>query len=1164
MVDQYRITRVLGKGAQGTVYAGVHPVIGKKVAIKVLRRKLAKNPEVVGRFIQEARAVNQARSRFIVDIFSFGELVDGRHYFVMEHIDGQPLCDYIDKHGTLPSHELYQIIDAVAKGLIAAHGKGIVHRDLKPENIMVMQEEDGRSTAKLLDFGIAKLVDSEPGEFGFATEIGIAMGTPYYMSPEQARGVDVDHRTDIYALGIILFELFTGSRPFTGNSLIALINHHLSTPPPKPRELSEKISEELEQLILGCLAKEPHERPQTVQEFLKELHRTRGQDGNALKSDSFLAAPADPTRTLLRAHAIVVANLVESTDLRYQLGNARAQKVLSAHTTLVQKLVLKYDGRDIDTSDGLLILFPRTILAVAFACAYHELLQQLTTEHALSEEDLELAASIGIHLGDVTLVESTPTAVQQGSRCVEASGVATDIAAHVMSAGVARQTLLSQEAFNNARWNFHAVKLPEGLEWHEHGPYFLKGIGLEDPVVLCEIGLPGRSPHTTPRDSATVKRAIADDDEDTLTGWRPAPGQPVPRRPEWVLDTQLGAGGFGEVWLAVNKPTRERRTFKFCFEKKRVNSLRRELKLFLILKKHGRLKNITPLYEVNLSEPPYSLEMGYAEGGDLVQWIQRNGGTTAIAIEDRIEIVAQIADALAEAHSIPLLHGDVKPSNILVQSVQRGPSGSRVNVELTDLGVGQVLNHEVLDDADLTRGGFTVVSGASSTNSDSSPNSGPPMSSGGRTKMYCAPEQDANLPAHTESDIYALGVVLYQLVVGDDVSGPVRTLPDGTRQQEAPRPFNKRFPDRALADIADPLLRNDIAACLESEPTKRPNAKELALRLRTLPERRRASRRDKWRKRGIAVLIAAILAAIPIFLWFRHQERINLHTRHLLRSMSQATAARIDQLIGDTENLARQLSKDPWIAASLQAGAPDKSHGVGTNEFLDIVDSTYPDVSRIYLVAADGHCRATSGKPNILDENYSSRPYFKVPKQDNDVVYVSNARVGRKSKTKGIYISAPIVRGKRFIGVVVIKLLGERIQELLSDGANKTSGNLDEGRRTMVVDDCGIIVFDSKRRHDYYRSLTALSVDCRRRLKQEGRLQAKLIKPQQLASLRHHLAQIAGGGDEACSKHMAIGSVSDAAWLRGFALICEQRKNRRRSPRSLRSWSWIVVVSEPR
>jgi serine/threonine protein kinase len=293
MVGEYQITGLLGTGGMGSVYAGVQPVIGKKVAIKVLLRELATNPQVVNRFQQEARAVNQAQSRFIVDIFSFGELPDQRQYFVMEYLEGQSLRHFLRERKALDFDEAFSILSCVCRGLIAAHNKGIIHRDIKPENIVVSTEEDGALTAKLLDFGIAKLQSGEGSQPGFATRTGAAMGTPYYMSPEQCRGSGVDHRTDIYALGIIMFEMFTGALPFNARSYIDLVNKHLYASPPSPSKLRNNISPVLEGLILRCIGKDPAERPDSVEQVLHELQ----QAAPSLRGTSFnLESPAyDPT-----------------------------------------------------------------------------------------------------------------------------------------------------------------------------------------------------------------------------------------------------------------------------------------------------------------------------------------------------------------------------------------------------------------------------------------------------------------------------------------------------------------------------------------------------------------------------------------------------------------------------------------------------------------------------------------------------------------------------------------------------------------------------------------------------------------------------------------------------------------------------------------------------
>src|SRR5262252_1294511 len=199
-VGEYRVLRKIGEGGMGAVYAAVHPVIGKRVAIKVLAPHIASNPELVRRFVDEARAVNKIGHPNIVDIFSFGWLPDRRHYFAMEFLDGQSLAERI-KRGSFQPDEARRLLRHICQALEAAHRQGIVHRDLKPDNIWVVEPQHSDSYAKLLDFGIAKLVGDN--DTGTRTQTGVLMGTPAYMSPEQCKGAGVDHRTDIYALGMI-------------------------------------------------------------------------------------------------------------------------------------------------------------------------------------------------------------------------------------------------------------------------------------------------------------------------------------------------------------------------------------------------------------------------------------------------------------------------------------------------------------------------------------------------------------------------------------------------------------------------------------------------------------------------------------------------------------------------------------------------------------------------------------------------------------------------------------------------------------------------------------------------------------------------------------------------------------------------------------------------
>ncbi|HRI71204.1 MAG TPA: serine/threonine-protein kinase, partial [Polyangium sp.] len=207
VVGEYRIERKIGEGGFGAVYSAVHPVIGKSAAIKVLSPQFSADPVMVSRFISEARAVNQIRNRGIIDIFAFGKLDDGRQYYIMELLEGKTLEEYLRERGRLRPAEALPLLRQIGRALDAAHAAGIAHRDMKPENVFLVFDEDGTILPKLLDFGIAKLLgDSQQSK----TRTGTPMGTPLYMSPEQCRGKQVDHRTDIYSFGVMTHVMLTG------------------------------------------------------------------------------------------------------------------------------------------------------------------------------------------------------------------------------------------------------------------------------------------------------------------------------------------------------------------------------------------------------------------------------------------------------------------------------------------------------------------------------------------------------------------------------------------------------------------------------------------------------------------------------------------------------------------------------------------------------------------------------------------------------------------------------------------------------------------------------------------------------------------------------------------------------------------------------------------
>jgi serine/threonine protein kinase len=288
-IGEYRIVKKIGEGGMGAVYSAIQPVIGKRVAIKVIAQHIASNPDVVRRFVDEARAVNKIGHPNIVDIFSFGWLPDKRHYFAMEFLDGSSLSDRF-RDRPLGAAEARRILRQICEALEAAHRQGIVHRDLKPDNIWVAVPQHGESFAKLLDFGIAKLLGNDDAKS--KTQTGTMMGTPAYMAPEQCRGEGIDSRTDIYALGVILYEMFARRLPFDGG-FAELITHHLMTVPVPPSRYVQ-LPPALDALIMACLEKDQAKRPQTAAELGRLLE-------SALPTETVAPAGFTSARTEIKA-----------------------------------------------------------------------------------------------------------------------------------------------------------------------------------------------------------------------------------------------------------------------------------------------------------------------------------------------------------------------------------------------------------------------------------------------------------------------------------------------------------------------------------------------------------------------------------------------------------------------------------------------------------------------------------------------------------------------------------------------------------------------------------------------------------------------------------------------------------------------------------------------
>lgn len=274
---RYRILGVIGEGGMGIVYEAEHVLIEKRVAVKVLRADFTRKPDVVARFRQEARSASRIGHPNIIDVMDFGQTPSGASYFVMEKLQGEDLAEVLSRECVLAPARAVFLIHQCCRALSAAHNKGIFHRDLKPENLFIVRGEHGAESIKVVDFGVAKMTDlTEASPTGRKlTRTGMLFGTPEYMSPEQSKGHVLDHRADIYALGVILYELVTGRVPFEGENFMEVLHKHGNDPVPAISAVNPgtQISEPLRLVIFRALEKDRGIRFQTMDEMASALSR---------------------------------------------------------------------------------------------------------------------------------------------------------------------------------------------------------------------------------------------------------------------------------------------------------------------------------------------------------------------------------------------------------------------------------------------------------------------------------------------------------------------------------------------------------------------------------------------------------------------------------------------------------------------------------------------------------------------------------------------------------------------------------------------------------------------------------------------------------------------------------------------------------------------------
>ncbi len=579
------------------------------------------------------------------------------------------------------------------------------------------------------------------------------------------------------------------------------------------------------------------------------------------------SAQPPPSSETTQFAILLFTDICDSTALKLRHGAPAYKAAAERHNQLLEQLAAEEKLTLINyTGDGYFARTASVAAAVRFALRFQHGMR------TLAWPGCALTARVSVHAGEVADITAFGKA--------EVVAPAADLAARVMGLAVGGQILLTRGPFDEAR---HFVRAhpadgsgpPLALTWLAHGPYLFKGV--EDPVEVFEVGAADFAPLSVPPDGEKAKRAVRPGEEEAL-GWRPACGLEVPGRTGWLLARKLGEGGFGEVWLAEQPKLKQRRVFKFCFDEERLRSFKRELTFFRLLRDAlGERQDIARLYDVKLDAPPFFLESEFAEHGNLVAWCDDQGGVAAVPLSRRLEIVARVAEAVAAAHSIGILHKDLKPQNVLMQS---RPGGGE-EPQLTDFGIGALADKAALAAHEITAAGFTVMTVAGSKSS-------------GMTRLYAPPEQLVGKPYTVQGDVYALGVMLYQFVTADFA----RALAPGWER-----------------DVEDALLREDIAACVDGDPARRlPSAAELATRLRSLDERRAELGRTREQARLAEELAAAEARAKAERERWQHTRRIAAMVGVLAFAALGASVAAIRQ--AHTARVAEQAAKEQAARAS--------------------------------------------------------------------------------------------------------------------------------------------------------------------------------------------------------------------------------------------------------
>lgn len=634
---------------------------------------------------------------------------------------------------------------------------------------------------------------------------------------------------------------------------------------------------------------------------------------------------APPTQRLL---VLMFTDIVGSSALKVELGDADYVEHIAQPHNAIFRGILKLFPRAAEnnyTGDGFLATFRSVADAVNAALLFHHALRNYKWQKSIPE------VCIGVHLGDTTLF-----AGKDAEQSLIASHAA-DMCARLMGLAISQQTLLTHAAFDSARQyvrrhpevrqlsdiglipEANVAPPPPDLGWLAHGRYIFKG--KDEPMEVFEVGAVGLAPLAPPADAEKARRAVSLEEEETL-GWRPAQGLVIPRREGWVVQAKLGEGGFGEVWLAQNKRTKEQRVFKFCFDPERVRHFKRELTLFRLLKEAlGDRNDIAPLLDVQLDQPPFYLESEFIDGGNLAQWAEQRGGIGTLPLKVRLQLFVKITRAVAAAHSVGIIHKDIKPSNIFIEEDAEGAPQPR----LADFGIGVILDRSLLEEHQITETGFTQ-----SLLDNESSRTG--------TRLYQPPESLTGKPSTIQGDVYALGVTLYQFCTGR------MKEPLGTGWE---------------SEISDPLLCGDIRDATHHDVDQRlSSADDLAERLETIEQRRsdhEASLRSQvWAKR--LKLLAWITAASLLFAltasglaFFAYREWKRAEANEQIAMEKEAEAKRQERFA--RQNEAKAVSITRFYEDHILAAARPKGYegGIGKDATLrQALDVATPRISEAF------------------------------------------------------------------------------------------------------------------------------------------------------------------------------------------------------------------------